>query len=178
MTDIKWKEDLLGDGMNNALITTSDYLKWMTFLTRGQFKYTQLKERIMSAEVGFVFHVNHFFFKAYNRKMTQMVEGGLFEFYKAHADSSKIPVIMKSDERITLTMDHIGVWFVIWSVGLSVAILCFLIELTALKIWKLFANKFRKVCNFRSVRTSTIFCLLSAIHGQQPQSTTANNQAS
>jgi hypothetical protein len=140
-TDI---EDLLFDGSNRALVTSSDHVDWMNFWSNETFKHRVMKQKITSNLKGFIFPVNHFAFKTYNNIIVQMVEGGLIEFYSRN--TSKIKVVVENHEDVSLSFEHIGIWLVIWAVFLGFAFLSFLVEVTAKSFFESAEKKLKKVC--------------------------------
>jgi hypothetical protein len=74
-----------------------------------------------------------------------MVEGGLIDFYIRHSNTSKIPVIVETHKDVSLSMEHLGVWFVISSTLLGFAFFCFSMEILIVREFVI--DKLQKVSN-------------------------------
>jgi hypothetical protein len=118
--------DLLADGSNNAFITDSEYLSYLEKSSNESKKFTKLDEKILSNHWGFEFMKNTFIFKAFNRKVVQLVEAGIADLIVK--DETSVNHRSSDDEPEKLSLDHLGVWFNIWLVLLTAAALCFLVE--------------------------------------------------
>jgi hypothetical protein len=100
--------------------------------SKGNFRYLVLAERILSDHWSFIFEDrNNFMFEAFNRKVLQLVESGIAA--KIIEDSTKFRETPELHEPKVLTLNHVGVWFVIW--------LCFLCGAAAVFVVELLVNK-------------------------------------
>lgn len=106
--------------------------------TNGQVDFAQLSERIISDHIGFVLPKHSFIFKAFNRKLNQLVEGGLIE----KLTKSKVQIKPEESEPTQLSLDHLEIWFQTCFVLLCFAIFSFIIEL----VWKKLSEKFNLNC--------------------------------
>jgi hypothetical protein len=119
--------DLLSDGSNTAFVTDSEFLSFLEKSSNGTQKFTKLSEKILSNPLGFQFISNDFMFKPFNQKIVQLVESGIADMIIKNESSFTRKYV--EEEPPPLTLDHLGVWFEIWIVMLSVAGLSFIVEL-------------------------------------------------
>lgn len=122
----------LTDRSKKALITDSKILPVMSLLAKkkGLMTFTVLKERIISDLVGFEMAMNSFMYKAYNDKIIQITEAG---FSEKIAEVS-LPKQEESDTQISLSLDHLLIWFQLWGCCLLVSALVFIFEVFMSKI--------------------------------------------
>lgn len=121
--------DLLVEGSDRGLITDTSFFSLMLYYTNGTFKYTRLEEKIISDHYGFMFTVNHFIFKALNSKVVQLVESGIADRNVKDFCSRCKSRGGDNDEPAVLTLDHLGIWFLIWIGFMIVCFVSFLGEL-------------------------------------------------
>jgi hypothetical protein len=138
--------DLLADGSKRAFVIFSDYMQYLEPEWEGNFKYTKLNEKIMTTLFGFQFTNNHLMFKAYNRKVVQLVESGIADLIiKNHTLK---PYQQPFSEPLKLTLDHLGVWFIILAVFCGFAALFFIAEVLVAKVQRSMKNKNTRVSKF------------------------------
>jgi hypothetical protein len=133
-SDDTWQvlNDLLADGSKRAFVISSDYMEHMEANWEGNFKYTKMNEKIMTTLRGFQFLNNHLMFKAYNRKVVQLVESGIADLIvKNH---TRKPYQEQFSEPPKLTLDHLGVWFIIMGAFCGFAALFFVAEVLVAKV--------------------------------------------
>jgi phosphoribosyl-ATP pyrophosphohydrolase len=119
--------ELLVDGSNRGVITDSNWLSVLMRQSEGTFKYTKLEEKIISDHWGFVFPVDSFMFKAFDRKISQLVESGIAQ--KIVEEFVEFSEEKPSDDPAVLTLGHLDIWFYALMGLLCVALLCFLAEI-------------------------------------------------
>ena len=102
--------DLLVDGSNNAFVTDSDYLSFLEKYSKESKKFTKLSEKILSNHWGFHFQTNDFMFKAFSRKIVQLVESGVSDLI-VNNETSINDEKDAAAEPVVLTMFHLGIWF-------------------------------------------------------------------
>lgn len=120
------------DGSNRGYITTRSAAFEMFIESNKSFEFKTISERIMSYHWGFVFDVDNFMFKSFNRKVVQLVESGIADVLVKKAQFLKPKI--KEEGPVTLNLDHLGIWFIVWSVFLAVAFVCFLCEVLLPKV--------------------------------------------
>jgi hypothetical protein len=126
INDEKVITDLLKDGSNRGIATDTNWLNFIIANSSGRFKYTKLEEKVMSDHWGFVFDYNHSLYKAFNSKIVQLVEAGLAG-YIVSQDTARSVVEEKSN--VVLTMEHLGIWFIIALCFIGCAVVVFLMEI-------------------------------------------------
>lgn len=125
--------NLTKDGAKNGRIFNSLSLDDLNRMTEGKIKFTELNEKIVTTFWRFEFEPNHFMFKAFNRKLVQLVESGIADvIVKNHMYGSKNGEETHV-ERPALTLQHLAVWFIALAAFCSFATLCFFTETIAAK---------------------------------------------
>lgn len=119
--------DLLEDGSKRAIITDSNKLTSMIENSAEIFKYTRLNEKILTDHWGFLFQdPNNFMFTAFNRKVVQLVESGIAKRNVEQFISGAKPE--EQSEPCVLTLDHMGIWFLILLGCLLLSLSCIIME--------------------------------------------------
>jgi hypothetical protein len=140
-------ENLTKDGAKTGRILASDALDVMLRQTEGKLKFTKLNEKIITTFWGLRFKSNSFIFKAFNRKVVQLVESGIADvIVKKHMYGSKNSE-KANDEQPALTLQHLGVWFIALAAFCSFAILCFFTENIIAKVLRSTRNTKVKIFN-------------------------------
>lgn len=126
--------DLLSDGSNRAFVTDSEYLSFFEKSLNESGKFTKLKENILTNHWGFLFYSNEIIFKAFNRKLPQLIESGIADFIMKNEARAK----QKAEEILTvvLTLDHLENWFKLFLILLGVAGIVFAVEFMGQKVFK------------------------------------------
>lgn len=97
-----------------------------------------MKQKIISDHWGLMFPKDHYMFHAFNKKIVELVEAGIakhiLKITKKHPDYEDEVIDL---EPKVLTMEHLGIWFLILTGLLGISLLCFFVE---------FISKF---CHFR-----------------------------
>lgn len=101
------------------------------------FKYTILEEKIISDHYGFLFMVNEFMFDAFNRKIVQLVESGVADRI-VNSYSVKLNKTEDKHGPVVLTLDHLGIWFIICLGFLTFAMISLVLELSVNFLTKAF----------------------------------------
>jgi hypothetical protein len=109
------------DGAKQAI----HYLRESGSNYTGPPNFVILKEKIASEYYGFGMAVNSFMFKAYNDKVAQLHESGIIEWIHRIFKPKK-PII--TDKRVSLSLDHLMIWFKLWIGLLLAASLAFFAE--------------------------------------------------
>lgn len=135
-------------------MTDTDYLRYLYKNSEGREKFTVLNEKILSNQMGFKFLANDFLFEAFNKKIVQFVESGVADLIIRNESRFK-DTNFENLEPLILTLSHLGVWFQILLVFLSVGSLCFVLEFILGKLIKFMSGfrwRCRCQCRFRCVR--------------------------
>jgi hypothetical protein len=122
-TNFEYVKNLLQDGSNHGMLSTTEYLK----IASASLQFTQLKERILNEQLGFMFETLNFMFEAYDRKITQLMESGIAEWI--YNELFPMPMHVQPEEPKELSLKHLANWFWLWIGLMSIATLCFILEL-------------------------------------------------
>lgn len=130
------------------MVTNNIHVSQLRKRSNFTFKYTQLKEQIISDHIGFYFPWNHFLHEAFDRKLGQMIESGIT---KKLVDEASFMRVQSTDdyEPLVLTMDHLDVVFQLWLAGLLTSTLEFLLESFIFNVT--LRITFRKLMKFRKI---------------------------
>jgi hypothetical protein len=121
----------LTDGSKKGLIINSGKLSEFMETYNGTLKYTKLQEKIITDQFGFKMTINNFMFQIFNRKTQLIFESGLADFYLKNSTNSQ--KVEDDSGSVILNFEHLGIWFFIWFVCMSVTLFSFLIEVLAVK---------------------------------------------
>ena len=138
--------DLLADGSNNAFVTDTEFLSFLEKSLNGTKKFTKLNEKILSNHWGFQFMTNDFMFKAFNRKVKQLVESGLADLIIRNANAADKPNILPGP--IVLKLFHLEIWFKMLLMMMVLASIIFILE-NMVKNRKLCLNKMKNLLSSR-----------------------------
>ena len=118
---------ILADGSKRAVITDSNHVSSLAKSTDGDFNYKVMEEKIISDHLSFMMEDRtNFLHKIFDRKMQQLVEGGIAK--KIVNDASRIKLKKSDSGPNILTLHHVKIWFIIWLYGLLVAFLAIVVE--------------------------------------------------
>jgi hypothetical protein len=118
--------NLLQDGTNRGFITDTDWLSVLVKAAKGNVQFTKLNERIISNYWGLSFDSTSFIYKAFDRKICQLVESGIAEKIVSEFVSYRSEEVV--DEPVVLTLSHLEYWFFAWAALLALALVCFVVE--------------------------------------------------
>lgn len=118
---------ILSDGTKRGFIIHTDGLGVLYNFTNPEIKINVLPEKIMTNNVGFFFAKNHFFFDSFNRKLIQLLEGGIgdkiIDDHNVHLASIK-----KTGGPVIFTLNHLSIGFELWLFLLGASAVVFLVE--------------------------------------------------
>lgn len=107
------------------------YIEQQTIKTNGTFLKRILKDRVMLKMYGMLFPYFDPLFSVFDRKLQQLVAGGLINHYTAEYDEKLNPKrfehLHQSGPEI-LTMQTLEAGFVVWMVSVFFAVLIFMYE--------------------------------------------------
>lgn len=99
--------------------------------SNGLFQRRLLKEIILTDRCGICFPIHHRLFTIFNRKIQQLIEGGIVDLLKEEALKYLNPNRYKhlfTQEPEVLSMRHLEAGFVIWLISVCFACLVFALE--------------------------------------------------
>lgn len=133
MHNPNYVKDLLVDDSRHGVVVNRYIMNILLNLSEGKIKFTQLDERIITDHIDFIFHKNNFMYKAFDRKLVQMIEGGIAERNVGEYDS-RYKYEEPEGGPVVLTLSHLGVGFQFWLVFLIICVAFFVLELVWLFI--------------------------------------------
>jgi hypothetical protein len=128
---------------NNALIVEEFWLLEIDKFSNRTVKYNKLKEVVMTDHYSFILFANIFMFEPFSRKVSQLIDSGIAMRNVDEHLKFKKP-IDTDDEKRKLTLDHLGIWFIIWLLSLGIATLCFALEFCCSWFMTRLTAKFRE----------------------------------
>lgn len=107
--------------------------------------YKLLHEKIISDYIGFKQLVNCILLHGVNRKVIQLVESGLADYYVNRHRFKRMPEDDPCPQ--VLTLDQMSAGFIIWLASLAITLVCFVLEIL-LKSCRNLYSKFmvRRLC--------------------------------
>lgn len=123
----EYVSNLLSDSSKRGVAVSSELLAHLLKASKGKLKINELDEKIISNHVSYTFTKNDYMFKPFNNKLVQLVEAGLADYYVKHY-ANPYTQEGQMDERVVLTLDHLGTGFLIVFLFLIAAFQCFLME--------------------------------------------------
>lgn len=112
-----------------AVYVDSETLQFLVQSSNNSFNYTQLQERVSLSHKSFIFFKTDILYSAFNNKLIQLIESGIsdrfVDEYSNHDHAEP-----DSGEPVVLTMEHLGVGFLVWLLFCLLSFVCFLIEVT------------------------------------------------
>lgn len=118
--------NLTRDGSKRGFVTDSDTVE---FFSPKRQSFTTLAQKILTDHLGFNFELHNFMFRFFNKKVGQLVEGGIASYIFKNTTKVRNEDVAEPE---VLTMNHLGVWFRILFAFLLVAICCFAVEIGVL----------------------------------------------
>lgn len=162
---------LLTEHMNNSsfkgayMVSSLDFADTVKRHEEVNFNLTNdwyfLEERIYSSFMGMVFRKNSFLFEMFDEAIKQLTDTGIIdhiakEFYEADPEKLR----GKTDPKVILTTEHVGVIFLIWLACLALSVAAFIAELLKIDLQNLFRRKFsrhiRKIVQFISTKLTVL----------------------
>jgi hypothetical protein len=132
---------LLSDGSNRAYFTDTETLSFIERHHNGSQNFTKLDQKVLTNHWGFVFTSNDFIFKAFNRRISQLVESGLVQ--KTIRDEAEFVKHVKEEEPTSLSLEHFEYWMKLCAILLGVSVIAFVGEVLGRRLEKAIQRKFR-----------------------------------
>ena len=133
-------ESLQDSSFKGAAVFDEATLKVQNFKRQEKLKFEIIERKINSYNFGVVTNAYTRLNPIYLKKIWQLVEGGFFEiwFDREHNHRSLAKEVEK-DDKVVLTINHLGVGFLIIVVLLTISIVIFFGEILVARIMKRFA---------------------------------------
>lgn len=125
--DSKFYKKLLIDDSKRGVLTTNYVLRHIRIQEDGNFKYSLLKEKVISDLDGFAIDRNSFMFEMINQKVVEFVESGATEKILSKYKYEK--VVKEEMGPKVLNLGHLSAGFNVWLVCIAISISSFAIEI-------------------------------------------------
>ena len=124
--------ELQNPSFKGVVIFDEATLKMLNYKRKDKLQLNTIDQKIYGYNFGYCLTDDNFFTQIYLKKMAQLNDGGFFQ------RSDPPPKEEEPDNRVVLTLDHLGVGFSIWCLMLLIALLVFLTERFYSETQKLF----------------------------------------
>lgn len=142
--------DLFDPSFEGGLQIGYDQLMYHVKKSNGSILQRVLKEDLFINMLGLRFDMFHVFFEIFERKVEQLITGGIINYYIKQVTEDMNPKRYEHlyvNESKVLTMKHLEAGFVIWLFALSFAVMMFTIEwLIRLRDFLVFKYVFTEFC--------------------------------
>ena len=114
--------ELQNPSFKGVLIYDEASLKAQNYYRKVKLQLNTIDQKIYSYNLGYCLYNENFFTQTYLKKIDELSDGGFFERYDPISKDEE------PENRVVLTLDHLGVGFSIWCLMLLIALLVFLAE--------------------------------------------------
>lgn len=126
-------EEILIELQNSSFKGVAIYddasLKVQNFNRTKKLYFQTINQKFMSYNLGYCVRENNFFKTTFMKKIAQLIEGGFIDLWDTRAKNHwSLAKDEAQDNRVVLTMNHLGVGFLLWCLMLLVAGLAFAVE--------------------------------------------------
>lgn len=111
---------------------TSDIYEILFNMENGTIDLTRLEDSVISDQIGCIFRRMSILMEPFNQKVIQFAEAGLTE--KIVNNDKEHFYIEPPDDKIVLTLAHLGIGFYIWLGCIAISFMFFLFELCFTKL--------------------------------------------
>ena len=123
---MKFLIELQNPSFKGVVIFDEASLKTINYNRKDKLQLNTIDQKVFSYNLGYCLGEDSFFTQTYVKKMAQLIEGGFIDVWdkrsKNHWSFAKEE---EPDNRVVLTLDHLGVGFSIWCLMLLIALLVF-----------------------------------------------------
>ena len=130
-------EGLQDSSFKGVAIFDEATLKLQNYNREDKLKFEIIEQRIQSYNFGV--HLNSYSFlnPIYLKKIPQLIEGGFFQlWFERQNNHRSLAEKVEEDDKVVLTMDHLGVGFLITVMLLLISTVAFFGELLLARIIK------------------------------------------
>ena len=134
-TTSKKIDKLLAEGSNSAFITSTIYEEILRALFPGKVSWAVLDEKIISDHIGLGMRGDNPLYEAINTKISQLVESGIASrIIEYERKQSLIKILSQSshksesNDKVQLTLYHLGTWFYVLLLFSAFSFLVFITE--------------------------------------------------
>lgn len=111
----------------------SEFLYYHVGISKGKLLDRILKQRLYLMMSGLLFPVNHKLFESFDKKLQQLMTGGIIdhyrEFYQEYSSPKRYAHLYPVKPKV-LSLQVLEAGFVVWLVSLLSSLLVFILELT------------------------------------------------
>ena len=133
-------ESLQDSSFKGAAIFDEESLKVQNFERQEKLKFEITEQKIFSYNFGIVSNAYTYLNPIYLKKIWQLVEGGFFKlWFDREHNYRSLAKEVEEDKKVVLTINHLGVGFLIIFVLLTISMVIFFGEMLVARIMKRFA---------------------------------------
>ena len=130
-------ERLQDSSFKGVAIFDEATLKLQNYNREDKLKFEIIEQKINSHNFGVQSHTYSFLNPIYLKKIHQLIEGGFFQLWFERVNSHRSLAEKEvEDDKVVLTMDHLGVGFIFTVVLLLISMVAFIGELLLARILK------------------------------------------
>ena len=130
-------ESLQDSSFKGAAIFDEATLKLQNYKREDKLKFEIIEQKINSHNFGVLADSSSFLNPIYLKKIWQLVEGGFFQLWFERQNSHRsLAEKEEEDDKVVLTMDHLGVGFLITVILLLMSMVAFIGELLLARVLK------------------------------------------
>ena len=130
-------EGLQDSSFKGVAIFDEATLKAQNYKREVKLKFEIIEQKINSHNFGVDSNPESFLNPIYLKKIPQLIEGGFFQLWFERASSHRsLAEKVEEDDKVVLTMDHLGVGFIFTVVLLLISMVAFIGELLLARILK------------------------------------------
>lgn len=124
--DPEFIKKLLTDGSKRAVVITSEIRDILYALDKGKIDLTRLEESIITDNMALVLRSDNFMTLPFHQKIMRLAEAGVTTY--AVKNDEQHFYIEPPEDKIVLTLGHLGTGFFIWLGCLGFATIFFMLE--------------------------------------------------
>ena len=118
--------ELQSPSFKGVVIYDEASLKTLNYNRKDKLQLNTIDQKVFSYNLGYCLTDDSFFTQIYLKKIAQLIEGGFIDVWDIRSkDHWSFAKEEEPDNRVVLTLDHLGVGFSIWCLMLLIALLVF-----------------------------------------------------
>lgn len=110
----------------------SEFLYFHVGVSKGKLLHRILKERLYLMMSGMMFPINHKLFESFDKKLQQLMTGGIIdhyrEYYHEYSSPKRYDYLYPVKPKV-LSLQLLEAGFVVWLVSLLLSVIVFILEL-------------------------------------------------
>lgn len=124
LQDPAFIKGFLADGSRRAVIVSSDIYEILFIKEEGNIELTRLEDSIITDHMAFNVRKDSVLIVPFNQKILEFADAGIIDL-KSH---EKHFYVAPPDDKIVLTLFHLGIGFYIWLSCVAICLIFFLFE--------------------------------------------------